>query len=347
MVIILCFCSGTCSGTWYWQNHRVELIRRDDINGLIFHPGAASGFNTRRQRCFLGIKTKVLSSVWKHTARIGPLSIQMVINWHIYIKVTPKGKISHPLFWVGQNSHKEKMTYFSTDPLHCLGDGFVFIHVTISEWWILETGQRIEQVIMDTRHVLVIWRVRFGVLSRTPPSLPGTWQEGHRRHSTGVRHGIGGREPVSVFNTNYPGHHTLLPVRGGLTVGPSALPPRQSWGHGQPPGRPSCAPPPGAPWGGPSGALPVTGSACPGQPAPFSWHPVPLLHPFVNLLWKPGVCAVYLPSPIVLITIQKALFLWIPPAPLDFCSPSHMALWWIYASKPQVLPSSFSLQHLN
>lgn len=49
----------------------MQLIRKDNINGLIFHPGAASGLDTRRQRCFLGIKTKVLSSVWKQTLGTG------------------------------------------------------------------------------------------------------------------------------------------------------------------------------------------------------------------------------------------------------------------------------------
>lgn len=44
----------------------MKLIRKDNINGLIVHPGAASGSDTRRQRCFLGVKTKVLSSVRKH-----------------------------------------------------------------------------------------------------------------------------------------------------------------------------------------------------------------------------------------------------------------------------------------
>lgn len=45
------------------------------MNGLIFCPGAASGLDTRRQRCFLGIKTKVLSSVWKHTMLVVSFNI--------------------------------------------------------------------------------------------------------------------------------------------------------------------------------------------------------------------------------------------------------------------------------
>lgn len=57
----------------------MKLIRKDNINGLIFHTGAASGLDTRRQRCFLGIKTKVLSSVWKHAMSIGSFSIHTAI----------------------------------------------------------------------------------------------------------------------------------------------------------------------------------------------------------------------------------------------------------------------------
>lgn len=53
----------------------MKLIRKDNINRLIFHHGAASGLDTRRRRCFLGIKTKVLSSVWKQTIQTGSLFI--------------------------------------------------------------------------------------------------------------------------------------------------------------------------------------------------------------------------------------------------------------------------------
>lgn len=56
------------------RNCRVKLIGKDDINGLIVHPGAASGSDTRRQRCFLGVKTKVLSSVRKHTVIVAHLA---------------------------------------------------------------------------------------------------------------------------------------------------------------------------------------------------------------------------------------------------------------------------------
>lgn len=58
----------------------MKLIRKDNINRLIFHPGAASGLDTRRQRCFLGIKTKVLSSVWKQTISTGSLFIGRMVK---------------------------------------------------------------------------------------------------------------------------------------------------------------------------------------------------------------------------------------------------------------------------
>lgn len=57
----------------------MKLIRKDDINGLMVCPGAASGLDTRRQRCFLGVKTKVLSSVWKYIVLIGSFGIRVAI----------------------------------------------------------------------------------------------------------------------------------------------------------------------------------------------------------------------------------------------------------------------------
>lgn len=57
----------------------MKLIRKDNINGLMVRPGAASGLDTRRQRCFLGVKTKVLSSVWKHIVLIGSFRIRMAV----------------------------------------------------------------------------------------------------------------------------------------------------------------------------------------------------------------------------------------------------------------------------
>lgn len=134
------------------RNCRVKLIGKDDINGLIVHPGAASGSDTRRQRCFLGVKTKVLSSVRKHTVIVAHLAfIRQPNRLLIYMMAN-----SSPLFAeLDESSTMERCRlslYWSPSPfLTRVGYYPSTQECDVSDVLILRMPWRAEQVPPDPR----------------------------------------------------------------------------------------------------------------------------------------------------------------------------------------------------